>query len=377
MPLSRSTIAANLALLALGAVLSVALAEMGLRFYDPLGQRLMGDQIRLQRNVRVSFEVEHDGRAGSRVEFTRNSVGFRGPDPPRDFDRRLTVVAVGGSTTECILLSEGKSWPEVMARALPRRFRDPWVNNAGLDGHSTHGHQVLLESFLVALRPRVVAFLVGINDVGRERRTGRDLRYQAPLHVRLARHSALLATLLNVRRHLAAEQAGLRHERIDVSRVGQIPQQLRLRERLIPYHRQRFLPRFRERLERLVRTCLEHGIVPVLITQPALFGYAIDPATGVDLSRVVVKDVARMHDEELNGGLAWRVLEEYNGVTREVAAANGIPLVDLALLPKDSRLYYDYLHFTEQGAEAVGELVAAEVSPALAERFPDFVRPAG
>ena len=41
-----------------------------------------------------------------------------------------------------------------------------WINNAGLDGATTYRHLILMEDYLIKLRPKVVLFLVGINDVG-------------------------------------------------------------------------------------------------------------------------------------------------------------------------------------------------------------------
>ena len=41
-----------------------------------------------------------------------------------------------------------------------------WVNNAGLDGATTYRHLILMEDYVAQLRPKVVLFLIGINDVG-------------------------------------------------------------------------------------------------------------------------------------------------------------------------------------------------------------------
>jgi lysophospholipase L1-like esterase len=49
----------------------------------------------------------------------------------------------------------------------------------------------------------------------------------------------------------------------------------------------------------------------------------------------------------------------YNDATREVAKELNVPLVDLAReMPKSSRYYYDYIHFTEEGTQKVGEILA-------------------
>ena len=85
---------------------------------------------------------------------------------PPDFARDLTIVTVGGSTTECFDLAEDKTWPHDLGVKLQRDFKHLWLNNAGLSGNSTFGHAILMQDYLVKLKPKVVIFLVGINDLG-------------------------------------------------------------------------------------------------------------------------------------------------------------------------------------------------------------------
>ena len=125
------------------------------------------------------------------------------------------------------------------------------------------------------------------------------------------------------------------------------------------------LPFFAARLSMLVKVCRDHGIEPVLITQPTLYGPGVDPVTGVDLEVVKVGDK--------NGRFMFQAIDLYNGVTRQVAQTNGALLIDLAReLPRDSAFYYDFLHYTEPGAAAVAGIVARRLEPFLAARYPSF-----
>jgi hypothetical protein len=45
------------------------------------------------------------------------------------------------------------------------------------------------------------------------------------------------------------------------------------------------LPFFAQRLEKLVKICRDHGIEPVFLTQPTLYGPGLDPVTGVNSRR--------------------------------------------------------------------------------------------
>ena len=125
------------------------------------------------------------------------------------------------------------------------------------------------------------------------------------------------------------------------------------------------LPFFAARLEKLVKVCRDHGIEPVLITQPTLYGPGVDPVTGVDLEAIKVGDK--------NGRFMFQAIDLYNGVTRQVAQKDGVLLIDLAReLPRNSAFYYDYLHYTEPGAAAVAGIVARHLEPFLAARYPSF-----
>ena len=75
-----------------------------------------------------------------------------------------------------------------------------------------------------------------------------------------------------------------------------------------------------------------------------------------------------------NGGfIALQAIDLYNGVTRADGPKKGVLLIDLAReLPRNSASYYDYLHYTEPGAAAVAGIVAQNLEPFLAARYPTF-----
>jgi lysophospholipase L1-like esterase len=361
----------NLLLLLGGCVAAVLLLEAFLRLYNPLGVRIRGDRIVLPRSFRETMTNTANAKLAPTIVFSKNALGFRGPEPPRDFDRHLTVLAVGGSTTECLYLTDGTSWPERVGQALAPRFDRFWANNAGLDGHSTFGHLLLLDQVVRRLRPKVVLFLIGLNDVGRELPTGREVATgRAPVLHRMARHSAIVANALDLRRHLEARELSLGYREVDLARTPQMEADRPRAQALLERHRERSLPGYRSRVRELVRLSRAHGMEPVLLTQPALYGGDKDDVTGVSLRWIEVDPKQKLH-----GGLAWRILEEYNDVVREVGAAEGVLVVDLAReLPKSSRLYYDFVHFADEGAREVAALTARALCPLLARRFPEHVR---
>jgi lysophospholipase L1-like esterase len=374
-------IAFRILAVSLGTLVGLALLEVLLRYFPPVQLRIRGSRIALPLNQRTVFKNSTISKVDSEITQTRNSIGFRGADPPPDFARTLSVVTVGGSTTECYYLSDTLTWPEQLRQRLDPQFNDLWLNNAGLDGHTTFGHQQLFDQYLVTLRPRCILFLIGANDVGLDRSRDVDDRLRrnhgatelvSSAYYWTVEHTATAALLDNMRRTAQARAAGVHHQDINHSQlkwnesraVDITPEATTA---LLSQHRDQYLAGYRSRIETLIQQCREIEAVPILLTQPTLFGPARDPETGVDLARMAVG--------ELNGDVQWQILELYNSTTREVAREQDVPLVDLAQqLPKDSRYYYDYYHFTNAGAAQVAVLVERELTPILARAFPDHVR---
>jgi lysophospholipase L1-like esterase len=301
---------------------------------------------------------------------TKNSLGFRGDPPPRDFRDYLTILTIGGSTTECFYLSDGRTWPDLLGQKLSHDFSRVWINNAGLDGATTYRHLILMEDYVVKLGPKVVLFLVGINDVGAgnleaaAKRPGHYLRRQWRAFLD---GSEVYSLGQNLSRYLIAQSRGLHHTEIDLSTaqtLDHIPDAAA--PKTLQDYRTDSVPFFAARLDSLIKVSRDHGIEPVLITQPTLYGPGLDPVTGVNLATVKLGD-------HLNGRLMFAIVELYNEVTRQVAQKEGVLLIDLARqLPRDSASYYDYLHYTEAGAAKVAGIVAAQLSPFLAARYPSF-----
>ena len=358
-----------LKILAVQAIIAFVLLELGLRLYDPIGFRLQGSDIVLPVNHVYQFDNGPDVRKLDRHTLhTKNSLGFRGPEPPRDFADRLTILTIGGSTTESLFLSDGKTWTDEVRRRLEIELPGIWINNAGIDGHSSYGHLVLLRQLVTRLRPRVTVFLVGANDVAIEGPNtfdaGVQLSPSGPRYLvnAVAARSKVVSFGLNLARAARARQRGLGHSEIDVATARRLVQDADVMAETLA-RAGATLPAYRSRLEEIVRTCREHRIVPVLMTQPALYGDAIDPATGIDLRTVQVSGRG-------NGLLEWRLLEAVNDVTRDVAVREDVLVIDLARqLPKDSRFFYDFLHFTNEGSAAVGAIAAAHLAPYLTSAF--------
>jgi lysophospholipase L1-like esterase len=360
--------------LVLGLALAVAAGEVLLRVLRPVPLRLRGTEIVLPTNTTTTAQNTDSTRIQREITVRRNALGFRGPDPPPDFERSLTLVAVGGSTTEDCFLTDGRTWTDLCAGRLERELESTWLDNAGLDGHSTFGHLHLLDQLLLDLAPDYVLLLIGINDVDRDEPNDFDLRVmdaRPSALERVVRASELLATFQSLRRSQRARDLGVGHiwelDLVQCKPVVDDPQGL---EELFARQRALCLPRYRERVEQLVALSRAGGIEPILVTQPALLGDVVDPVTGID--------IGPLECAGWSAATRWRLLEEFNDVTRAVGAERGVLVIELARqMPKDSLHFYDWMHFSNLGAEAAARIVAEALIPYLRARHPEHVRSSG
>ena len=286
----------NLLLVGLSLAFALGLVEITLRIYNPLGFTIKGDQIILPSNKKEIIHHSSNSKLDKTVQVHRNSLGFRGDEPPPDLDRCLSIVAVGGSTTICFELADNKTWVYVLGEKLKNNFHRLWINNAGLAGHSTFGHIILMENFIVKLRPKVVIFLVGINDVGVthvkkvDKSLDKGLRWDSFRSLErfagaLADHSEVAAVILNLKRYYFPKVTWAPPQReVDLKTEPILEMPEGTKAALDQKYLARYPKTYEMQLKTLIRICKENNILPVLMTQPALYGPGRDDVTGVDLS---------------------------------------------------------------------------------------------
>jgi lysophospholipase L1-like esterase len=349
-------------------VLFVVLAEIILQIYNPFAFRVKGQDIVLPAGVHYNIVMQNPQKLDSVIVHTKNSIGFRGPEKPADFDKKTTIIAIGGSTTECYYTSDSLVWTTLLSQKLSTKIPDIWVNNAGLNGHSTFGHQVLLDRYITQIKPKIALFLVGINDLATQGTNNFDAEInkngQQSVSGWLQSHSELFNVFVNLKRYMRAKKMlGLAHDKIEDKLSANnyfAIDSLAINQRLTLFKND-FIPNYRKRLLALIKTCQKSGIKPVFMTQPLLNGPVIDSLTKVDLGLIKINT-----EPPQNGNLYWQSLELYNQTLREVCAENNLNCIDLAKkMPKNSAYYYDAMHFTNSGNALVANIIATELLPIL------------
>ena len=85
-----------------------------------------------------------------KIDFSVNKYGLRGPN--KNLDKAdIKILAVGGSTTECLYVTDKLSWPWKFQDYLSDRLKkDVFVGNAGRSGHFTLNYIYLLQAYKYA-----------------------------------------------------------------------------------------------------------------------------------------------------------------------------------------------------------------------------------
>ena len=116
-------------------VCEAVLFAAGIRFYPELPWHPM---------KRVSYAADTMPGVYGEIELTINDMGVRAPVtwPVSRADR---ILCIGGSTTECLCVTDKKTWPWLLGQRLSDRLgRTVLVANAGRSGHFTLHHEYQL-----------------------------------------------------------------------------------------------------------------------------------------------------------------------------------------------------------------------------------------
>ena len=360
-PNTRKKLIRRLFLICLGLFISTLIAELALRVYNPIRAPARANGIILPAFKSFVAQGRNDPKMSESIRIDYNSMGLRGPEQPDNYAELTSILTVGGSTTECVGLTDGRTWPDHVRRILKKRSANYWINNAGFNGHSTFGHLILLEKHLITLAPDYIVFLVGINEISRGDLNDWDAdlqRANSSLRDRIIQQSEVLSTIQTLYRAARAIDLGVHHK--PGQDITKLPEHQGPAKQMADLARQHasFLDSYRARLSACVNICKANGIRAILITQPALYGDCVDPTTGVDLGRASFP----VSSGSLSGADQWKTLELYNDVTRTVAKQHDAALIELAqTMPKDSKYYIDSIHYSLDGATEVARLIGKEL----------------
>lgn len=101
--------------------------------------------------------ITGDGRI-----FSHNSQGFRGEEITGWFDANKRIVAIGGSTTYDIGVSNNETWTYKLEKFIGENIK---VLNMGVPGQSSAEHVVMTSLIAPYYKPDIILYYMGFNDL--------------------------------------------------------------------------------------------------------------------------------------------------------------------------------------------------------------------
>jgi lysophospholipase L1-like esterase len=311
-----------------------------------------------------------DGVTG-RTRIRISSLGFRADERPPDV--AISILALGGSSTECLYLDQAETWPALLQQELTSRLaRRVWIANAGRSGRTTRDHaQQALHLLAQAPRFERVLVLAGVNDLCAWLASNQERPPEANL-VRAFdvvprdmvvgtwwRRTAIFELVRGLRtrwqeKPLAQDPSGAvyaawrAHRRSAHAWLDELPDAGAA------------LADYRASLLVISESCARHGAALALVTQPASWADGLAPELEARLWMGGVGDYQRSPgcDYYTSAALA-RGLACFNAELEAFAREHGLPLLDLArALAGDPSCFYDDVHFNEEGARRVAAFLA-------------------
>ena len=372
----------RLTLVILGALLALLACEYGLRLY--LSATGSSQYYVWPPNMVKVFRPTPGTMPGltNTATFRTNAEGLRGDGMPAGPQYR--ILAIGGSTTECLLVDQDKAWPLALQKRLNRLGgREAWVGSAGKAGLSTREHYMHMK-YLLPQFPGVdaVIILAGCNDFMRrliedEKYDPHFLDHYAEWEPRLIRgafsETPYYPGKYRFRTGYYDETAiGSLYKKFRYVRSQQDLQQdeqgeffVRLREKrqealevvdrlpdLTPA-----LGEYRRNLNTIIDMAQARGTRLIFVTQPYMWrpGMTAREQKLLWMGWIESLKARRYYSAE---ALA-EGMNLYNRALMEVCRERGVECIDLAgRLPKDTTVFFDDVHFNENGSLRAAEVIS-------------------
>jgi lysophospholipase L1-like esterase len=321
------------------------------RVYDPFAHRIP------QPGLVERFRITND--EDEWVSFQLNELGMRGPavsEPPTIDD--LTLVFLGGSTTENYRFNDEDTFPVLVGRALAGRSgQRVHVFNAGMSGGTTAHSLGRLQHQVLDLQPDLIVVQHAINDLLSGFHPGyrKDQRHLPRAEVSRTGRRNVLSWLRRVRASsdfTTSVPYGAVQSPVLVERTRSV----------LDYDDFPALAVFRRNLLSMAAVAAAHDIPILFLTQASM--YAADmPAAEKARRFVMIRSLPDVGAIPPDVESLARGMDAFNGVTRNLPRSSLVSVHDLAhRIELTTELFFDDCHLTSEGNRRVAGLVSPIVA---------------
>ena len=303
-------------------------------------------------NTYIENPSKIDGISGA-YEIAFDSIGSRSSSNYSKATHK--IVAIGGSTTICSVLTQEKTWTAVLDKKLGDSY---WVGNFANSGNSSNHHVFQFKHILdkPELRDtKTVLMLVGVNDC-RGYLISKD-KYM---------HMPDIEVKKSAFKHVPNSELPFL-ERLTLLKLAKKARQ-RILFNIQPRRPLDYLKKFESKtepitklpdlndglnhyehnLKKIIKEAKKRNVSIIFITQPTLWQKNLS-----DKYKTLLAARSHYNKAPLYTGEALnKIMTTFNKRLITVCNTNNIPVIDLQL-PKDQTIFYDDMHFNESGAEVV------------------------
>ena len=370
-------------------ILSMSLVEMALPFALPE----KADAVPWLPTKQVYTAADTMPGVSGEIVLTINpELGLRAPlDGFESADLRL--LCLGGSSTECLYVTDEKTWPRLLQQKLSDSLGlRVFVGNGGRSGHFTLHTIEKIKNYSAIGSFDLILVMTGINDLvtlflenydEREKTVGEEALFRNPywenregpyytrfrwlseLHY-IKRVQELKTQAIEMPDGVVQDDAG------EWYAAARKLRQTTLRNSprdTLPADMDAALDRYRTNLEKIIELSEELGKTVVFVTQPTLY----EEEMPRENSELIWGGVNQKLGFAYTDRILARLMQAYNDVLLETCAAHDVECIDLATtLPKDTSVFYDDCHFNISGCEKVASALAEHLSIRFQPDVPDL-----
>jgi hypothetical protein len=307
-------------------------------------------------NLSRLYEFDSLGRRGKPnaryKKWKLNSLGYRGPELREDTTR---IVVFGASETFGLFEREDREYPRLLEKRLNERAGSEQfqVVNVAYAGMPVDAMIRRVPEITKKVRPRIaLIYPTPANYIWlpwlKSETAARGEEAPNKLEIRIIEQikEILKRTIPEETQHWLRKRQILQA----VHAYGQVMER-------VP---EQNVARFRSDLEALTEALQSHGVDPVLVTHAHRFGPTLTEEDRYYL--VVWRRFYPMLSEAGFVDMEHRM----NAAVRSLASARGYLLIDAARrMQPGSRYFADFAHFTDDGSEAMSNVLAEGLSPKL------------
>jgi hypothetical protein len=284
--------------------------------------------------------------------------------PSKKYDSPdMSIVFLGGSTTECRYVAEEHRFPYLAGVLLEQQtgIKINSYNAARSGNHSLHSLDILLNK-VFPLKPEIVVMLHNINDLVVllyessywNPRSSKPVIFDINKEInanffRIIRDKFipnLAAAMHNFDKSLRSFMKSDKKSNDEFAKI---------RGKRLIFDKSAMVDQFEMNLQSFISLCKARNIIPVLMTMPSRFKEKPDQII-LDTFKNVSIEYSQFRE----------LFDRFNNSILKKAHENNIMVIDLAKeIPQENEFMCDIVHYTDKGAGRIAAIISDRLKPAV------------